>query len=210
MNGTQTTSDRRFRPDRQTKVVSVVSVASTMMVAILAIAGTFPVVAQTQASSSVLDLSATDIHGDTVSLSQYRGEVLLIVNTASKCGFTDQYEGLQNLYDRYRGDGFVVLGFPSDSFFNQEFGSDEEILDFCEMTFAVSFPLFSKVAVVGADAHPVFRYLTERETAGEFSGRISWNFNKFLIDREGRIIARFGTRVEPEDPKVIAAIEGAL
>lgn len=160
--------------------------------------------------SSVLDLTAEDINGETVDLSQYRGKVVLIVNTASKCGFTGQYEGLQNLWERYGEEGLVVLGFPSDNFLNQEYGSEEEIAEFCQLNFGVTFPLFSKVDVKGGSIHPVFDFLTGRETAGEFSGRITWNFNKFLIDRNGDVVARFGSREEPESADMIAAIEAAL
>lgn len=165
----------------------------------------FPVSAQ-----SVFDFEVEDIHGQTVPLEEYRGSVLLIVNTASKCGFTYQFEGLQRLWERYRDRGLYVLGFPSDNFLNQEFETEEEILGFCTGEFGVSFPMFARIDVNGSSAHPLYRFLTSRETNPEFAGRITWNFNKFLVDRRGRVVARFGSRVEPEDPEVIAAIEELL
>lgn len=159
---------------------------------------------------SVLDFTARGIDGSEVALSRYRGEVVLIVNTASKCGFTYQYEGLERLYRRYGGDGFVVLGFPSDNFLNQEFETADEIAAFCDNEFGITFPLFDKVDVTGPTQHPVFAFLTQPETAGSFAGRVTWNFNKFLVGRDGELIARFDTRTEPEDPAVITAIETAL
>lgn len=161
-------------------------------------------------AQTVLDFDAEDIHGERVALEEYRGSLLLIVNTASKCGFTYQFEGLQRLWDRYRSDGLVVLGFPSDNFANQEFETEEEILGFCTGEFGVDFPMFAKIDVNGRSAHPLYQYLTSREHNPEFAGRITWNFNKFLVDRNGRVIARFGSRIEPEDPEVVAAIEEAL
>jgi len=161
-------------------------------------------------AQSVFDFEATDIQGQPVPLEEYRGSVLLIVNTASKCGFTYQFEGLQRLWERYRDDGFFVLGFPSDNFLNQEFETEEEILGFCTGEFGVDFPMFAKIDVNGRSAHPLYQYLTSRDTNPEFAGRITWNFNKFLLDRNGRVVARFGSRVEPEDPEVTAAIEELL
>lgn len=162
------------------------------------------------AAQTVLDFAAEDIHGRVVALEEYRGSVLLIVNTASKCGFTYQFEGLQRVYERYRDEGLVVLGFPSDNFANQEFETEAEILGFCTGEYGVDFPMFAKIDVGGQTAHPLYAFLTSRESNPEFGGRITWNFNKFLADREGRIVARFDSRVEPEDPVVLAAIERAL
>ncbi len=166
--------------------------------------------AATVSAQSVLDFVARDIFGSETALESYRGEVLLIVNTASKCGFTYQFEGLQTLYDRYRDRGFVVLGFPSDNFANQEFESDADILGFCTEEYGVTFPMFSKIDVTGDEAHPLYQFLTSHDQNGEFGGPIGWNFTKFVVDRNGSVVARFGSRTEPEDPQVVREIERAL
>jgi len=134
----------------------------------------------------------------------------LIVNTASKCGFTGQYEGLQALYDQYKEQGLVVLGFPSNDFLRQEPGTNEEIKSFCKINYGVTFPLFAKIAVKGKEQHPLYHYLTSAETNPEHSGKITWNFNKFLIDRDGLVMARFGSRTQPQDAKLIKQLEDAL
>ncbi len=163
------------------------------------------------AMPSLYDIPVTRITGEAASLRAYEGKVLLIVNTASKCGFTVQYAGLQSLFEQYRDDGLVILGFPANDFGNQEPGSDDVILTFCQKKYGVSFPMFSKVTVKeGSDQHPLFRYLTEAETNPDHAGRITWNFNKFLIARDGRVITRFGSRVKPDAAELIAAIETAL
>ncbi|TVQ67389.1 MAG: glutathione peroxidase [Balneolaceae bacterium] len=149
------------------------------------------------------------INGETITLEEYRGEVLLIVNTASECGFTRQYSGLQELFEAYSDKGFKVLGFPANNFGGQEPGSDEEIAVFCEVNFGVNFPLFSKVSVRGEDQHPFFETLTNWENP-DFSGDISWNFEKFLIDRNGNLVRRFNTRTEPDSEEMISAIEAVL
>ncbi len=159
---------------------------------------------------SIYELTVKDITGEEVPLSRYKGKVLMIVNTASKCGFTKQYAGLQKLYDVYKEEGFVILGFPANNFFGQEPGTNEEIQSFCTGEFGVTFPMFSKISVKGKDQAPLYRFLTGPDTDPEFAGKITWNFNKFLIARDGRIINRFGTRTKPEDEKVITAIEEAL
>ena len=121
---------------------------------------------------------------------------MLVVNTASKCGLTTQFTGLEELYTRHAGAGFVVLGFPSDQFLNQEFGDDAEIAEFCQLNYGVTFPMFSKVDVNGKDAHPVFRWLRSN-TGGLLGDAITWNFTKFLVDREGRVVRRYAPNVEP-------------
>ena len=140
-------------------------------------------------------------------LSEYAGKVVLVVNTASKCGFTPQYKGLQELYEEYKDRGFVVLGFPCDQFAHQEPGTDEEIGAFCERNFGVEFPLFSKIEVNGSDALPLYDWL-KSEKSGVLGGRIKWNFTKFLIGRDGRVIDRFGPNRKPEDLR--DAVEAAL
>jgi glutathione peroxidase len=159
---------------------------------------------------SVLEFSLKNIKGQDVKLSEYSGKVLLLVNVASKCGFTPQYEGLENIYRKYKDQGLVVMGFPANNFLGQEPGTDEEILTFCTTRYNVTFPMFSKISVKGEKIHPLYRFLTSKETNPEFGGDISWNFNKFLVDRSGKIVDRFGTREKPESEKVVQSIERAL
>lgn len=159
---------------------------------------------------SIYNFTVTDIDGKPVKLDRYKGKVLLIVNVASKCGFTPQYEGLQEVYLEYKDKGLVVLGFPSNNFGNQEPGSNEQIKQFCSVNYGVSFPMFSKISVKGEDIHPLYQYLTSAETDPKFAGEISWNFNKFLIDPSGKIVARFESRDKPESEKVVKAIRTAL
>ncbi|WP_406699482.1 glutathione peroxidase [Singulisphaera sp. Ch08] len=160
--------------------------------------------------TSVLSFQVNDIDGKPVDLSKYKGEVLLIVNTASQCGFTPQYEGLEAVYEKYKGQGFEVLAFPANEFGRQEPGSDAEIKTFCSSKFNVKFPLFSKIVVKGEGIHPVYQFLTEPETNPKFAGPISWNFAKFLVNRKGEVIARFLPKDAPESAKVTSEIEKAL
>jgi glutathione peroxidase len=165
---------------------------------------------ETNTMSSLYDIAVTQIDGTATNLGGYKGQVMLIVNVASRCGFTGQYAGLQKLYETYKDRGLVVMGFPANDFLRQEPGTNPEIAQFCSAKFHVTFPMFEKIAVTGSDQHPLYRYLTDKATNPQFEGKITWNFNKFLIDREGRIVARFNSRVEPEHKEVIAAIEKAL
>lgn len=158
----------------------------------------------------IYDIEVQTIDGETIKLEQYKGKVLLIVNTASKCGFTGQYDGLQKLYETYSKDGLVILGFPSNDFMNQEPGGNDEIASFCKINYGVTFPLFEKVSVKGDAQHPLYRYLCSKQTNPEFDGKISWNFNKFLISSDGKVINRFGSRTKPDDKKLVAAIQEAL
>lgn len=160
--------------------------------------------------SSIYNLTVKTIEGKDLTLAAYTGQVVMIVNVASKCGFTPQYTGLEALYQRYRDQGFVVLGFPSNDFLGQEPGTDAEIREFCTLRYQITFPMFSKISVKGKSAHPVYQYLTDKKTDPEFSGDISWNFNKFLLDRQGRIVARFGSRTTPESEEIKTAVEKAL
>lgn len=147
---------------------------------------------------SIYDIEVETIQGKHGNLSPYRGQVMLIVNTATKCGFAPQFKGLQKLYDQYKDQGFVVLGFPSGQFANQELESNEEVAEACEINFGVNFPLFAKIDVNGKTAHPLFRLLTN-EARGLFGSRaIKWNFTKFLVDRDGRVLKRFGSKDTPE------------
>jgi glutathione peroxidase len=161
-------------------------------------------------ASSIYDFPVEDIEGRPVSLEQYRGKVLLVVNVASRCGFTYQYEGLEALYRQYAGRGLVVLGFPANDFLGQEPGSNGQIKEFCTLNYGVSFPMFSKIHVKGRDAHPLYRYLTDKSTNPRFAGGITWNFNKFLIGRDGQVLARFGSKEEPGSEAVRRAVEQAL
>jgi carboxymethylenebutenolidase len=157
-----------------------------------------------------LDFKVTDIQGNPVQLSDYHGQVLLVVNVASKCGMTPQYKQLQELYAKYGDRGLVVLGFPCNQFLGQEPGTDEEIATFCTTTYNVTFPMFSKIEVKGDNQAPLYAWLTGLELAPVGSGEISWNFEKFLIGRDGQPIARFGPRTKPDHKDVVAAIEAAL
>lgn len=158
-------------------------------------------------ASSVHEFSLDDIDGNPVSLARYRGKVLLLVNTASFCGYTAQYEHLQRLYARYRDEGFEVLAFPANNFAGQEPGTNDQIKNFCYTRYAVQFPLFSKVSVRGGDKHPLYRYLTEESP---FPGPVRWNFQKYLVDREGRVIARYRPSTVPLDEEIVGDIERAL
>ncbi|MCC7516806.1 MAG: glutathione peroxidase [Pseudomonadales bacterium] len=149
--------------------------------------------------STVFDFSATAIDGKPVDLSAYRGKVLLIVNTASKCGFTPQYQGLQQLFQQYEARGLVVLGFPCDQFGHQEPGAEAEITQFCERNYGVSFPLFAKIDVNGSEAHPLFAHLKAEAPGILGSKGIKWNFTKFLVDRDGRVVGRYAPATAPEN-----------
>jgi glutathione peroxidase-family protein len=162
------------------------------------------------AMTNIYDFTMRDIDGKEVSLSVFKGKVLLLVNVASKCGFTGQYAGLEKLYTTCTDRGFVVLGFPANNFLGQEPGAETEIKSFCTLTYGVTFPLFAKISVKGKGMHPLYEYLTGKETNPKFGGAISWNFNKFLIGRDGAIVARFGSLTKPDDKDLVAAVEQAL
>jgi len=157
--------------------------------------------------TTLSDFTARGIDGRDVDLGEFAGKVVLVVNTASKCGFTPQYSGLQELHDTYADRGFTVLGFPCDQFGHQEPGDEAEIATFCERSFGVSFPLFAKVDVNGPDAHPLFAWLRS-ERSGLLGGRIKWNFTKFLLDHEGRVLRRYAPTTSPEN--IADDIEAAL
>ena len=161
-----------------------------------------------QSAATLYDIPLKDIDGQAASLEAYRGKVLLIVNVASKCGFTPQYTGLEALYQEYKDQGFTVLGFPCNQFGGQEPGTNEEIKQFCSTTYQVSFPIFDKIEVNGKNRHALYEALAGKNSA--FSGRIWWNFTKFLIGRDGKILGRFGSRVKPDSTKLVQAVEAAL
>ena len=152
-------------------------------------------------------LEAKSIDGKQISFSTYNGKVALVVNTASKCGLTPQYEALEKIYDKYKDKGFVILGFPSNDFLWQEPGTDEELKKFCQLKYDISFPMFTKNPVKGSDKQPVYKYLTEQT---KFTGEIEWNFSKFLVGKNGEVIGRFPAKTKPDAEEVIAAIEKAL
>lgn len=157
--------------------------------------------------TSLHDFSATAIDGQDVDLASYAGKVVLVVNTASQCGFTPQYKGLQALYEQYGDQGLVILGFPCDQFAHQEPGGDDEIATFCERNFGVTFPLFSKVDVNGDEAHPLWKWLRS-ESSGLLGDKVKWNFTKFLVGRDGAVIDRYAPATKPE--KIAGDIEKAL
>jgi glutathione peroxidase len=149
--------------------------------------------------TTVYDFKAKTLSGEEKSLADYRGQVLLIVNTASKCGFTPQYEGLEKLYEKLHGEGLTVLGFPCNQFGSQEPGTESEIGAFCQKNYGVSFPMFAKIDVNGDDAHPLYKYLKKEEKGVLGTEAIKWNFTKFLIDKDGNPVERYGSTTKPED-----------
>ena len=155
----------------------------------------------------VYDFTLNDIDGKPVSLSQFRGKVLLLVNTASFCGNTPQYTDLEKMYEQYREKGFEILAFPANNFGKQEPGTNAEIKDFCFTKYSLSFPLFSKISVKGDDIHPLYRYLTEQSP---FPGEVEWNFQKYLVDRSGKVVARYHNRTKPFAQDIVQDIERVL
>lgn len=162
------------------------------------------------ADATPLQFKVKDIDGKEVDLGDYKGKVVLIVNVASKCGNTPQYDGLEKMYEKYKEQGLVVLGFPANNFGKQEPGSNEQIKEFCTSTYKVAFPMMSKVSVKGADITPLYKFLTDKQANGEFGGDVEWNFAKFLVDRNGAVIARFNNRTQPDSPQMTAEVEKAL
>jgi glutathione peroxidase len=155
-------------------------------------------------------IALTALDGSDTTLDDFAGQALLVVNVASKCGFTKQYAGLEALHERYRDRGFSVLGFPSNQFGAQEPGTAEEIAEFCSANFGVTFPLFAKTDVNGPDRHPLYAQLTQTPDGKGEAGDVAWNFEKFLVSPQGEVVGRFRSQVEPEAPELVAAIEAAL
>ncbi len=160
--------------------------------------------------TTVHDFTLKTIDGQTKSLADYRGKVLLVVNVASRCGLTPQYTALESVYQEYKEDGFEVLGFPCNDFAGQEPGSEADIKTFCSTQYDVTFPLFAKIKVLGEQKEPLYDFLTKQATEPDGPGDISWNFAKFVIGKSGQVIARFGPKVAPDDADVAEAIERAL
>jgi len=161
------------------------------------------------AASSIYDFTLPSIDGKPAPLANYKGKVILMVNVASRCGFTPQYTALEATYEKYKGQGFVILGFPANNFGAQEPGTNAEIKKFCSTKYNVSFPLYSKVSVKGDDTTPLYQYLTTRANPS-VAGEIQWNFTKFLVDRNGNVVQRFEPDITPDSPQVIGAIEKEL
>ncbi|MGA9241254.1 MAG: glutathione peroxidase [Silvibacterium sp.] len=162
------------------------------------------------AVTSIYDFTMKSIDGKPVSLSEYHGKVLLLVNVASKCGFTPQYAGLEALYEKYKNQGLVIVGVPANNFAGQEPGTNEEIKKFCSNKYNVTFPMMAKVSVLGPDKTPLYVFLTDKSTDPQLAGDIKWNFTKFLFDRNGKPVARFEPDVTPDSPQVTSAVEAAL
>jgi len=163
-----------------------------------------------ETAKSVLDFTMRDIDGKDTKLKKYKGNVLLVVNVASKCGYTPQYEALQVVYAKYKDQGFATLGFPANNFGSQEPGTETEIKEFCTSKYHVTFPMFAKISVMGEDQDALYSYLTSKESNPDFAGDIKWNFTKFLVDRKGKVVARFEPKAKPDSPEVTAAIEKYL
>jgi len=160
-----------------------------------------------QAQESFYDLKAKDISGEMIDFSQFKGKKVLIVNTASKCGFTPQYEGLQKLHEDYAGDDFVIVGFPSNDFLKQEPGTEDEIMAFCEKNYGVEFLMMSKVVVKGSDKHAVYQWLTQKAKNGVKDSKVSWNFQKYMISETGELIEVFSSKLKPQDEKIVSIIK---
>ncbi len=159
---------------------------------------------------NALAFTLNDIDGNSLELKTFAGKVVLVVNVASKCGFTSQYAGLEKLYETYKDRGLVVLGFPANNFLFQEPGDNAKIKQFCTLKYNVTFPMFAKISVRGSNIAPIYKFLTAQPSAPEGPGNISWNFNKFLLDRTGKVAYRFGSRATPEDPALVKAVEQLL
>ena len=153
------------------------------------------------------DFIVKDIEGNTFELSALKGKKVLVVNTASKCGLTPQYEQLQKLYETYGGEGFEIIGFPANNFANQEPGSNTEIATFCEKNYGVTFPMMSKISVKGNDIHPVYQWLTQKSRNGKMDSEIAWNFQKYLIDENGNLVDMVKPKVKPDDSKIVSWIK---
>ena len=198
------------------KTLAVKQLATALTAVILATAGVAGIQARLQAAAMhsavapVLSFTMPSLAGRKVHLRQYQGKVILMVNTASKCGFTPQYAGLEALYKRFKSKGFVILGFPSNDFGHQEPGTDKQISTFCTAHYGVTFPMFSKIDVKGPHQCPLYHYLTGRKTDPRFAGVVKWNFEKFLISRSGKIVARFRSPVTPESAILVNAVKTQL
>ncbi len=155
---------------------------------------------------SIHSFEVTDLSGASFSFESLKGKKVLVVNTASKCGLTPQYEGLQELYETYKDQNFTIVGFPANNFLKQEPGSDSDIQEFCKKNYGVTFPMMSKISVKGGNIHPIYQFLTQREKNGVEDSKVSWNFQKYMIDEEGFLVGHFSPKTQPQDEKIIAWI----
>jgi glutathione peroxidase len=158
------------------------------------------------AQTNFYDFTVKDINGEDYPLSQFKGKKVLVVNTASKCGLTPQYEGLQELYEKYGGDDFMIVGFPANNFLKQEPGSNEEIATFCSINYGVSFPMMSKISVKGDDQDPLYKWLTSKSDNGLENSKVTWNFQKYMIDEEGQLVGHFSPKTKPDNEELISWI----
>src|SRR5580693_9270783 len=168
------------------------------------------VMAGSAIAANIYDFTLPSIDGKPMPLAEFKGKVVLVVNVASRCGYTPQYSALESLYEKYKDRGFVIVGFPANNFGAQEPGTNEEIKTFCTAKYHVTFPMMAKVSVKGSDITPLYQYLTDKTVHPQTGGEIGWNFTKFLIGPDGKVIARFDSAVEPDSPQVTSAIEKAL
>ncbi len=159
---------------------------------------------------SFYDFKVTDIDGNTYDLSQLKGKKVLVVNTASKCGFTPQYEQLEQIYEKYGNDKFTIIGFPANNFANQEPGTNDEIEEFCQQNYGVKFPMMSKISVKGDDMAPIYQWLTEKKLNGKMDSQVGWNFQKYLIDEKGNLVDVVESKVKPDDNKIVSWIQEAM
>jgi len=181
-----------------------------MLKTLVVLAAGVAAAAQIQSNASIYDYKLTSIDMEPVPLSQFKGKVLMLVNVASRCGYTPQYAGLEALYRKYKDQGFVIVGVPANNFGQQEPGTNSEIKTFCKRKYDVTFPMMAKVSVAGNDIAPLYGYLTDKKLNPETGGEIKWNFTKFLIGKDGKILARFEPNVTPDDPVLVAAVENAV
>jgi len=195
-------------PPRATLAGVTPRLSSAARLLLASVAALLLVGATAKPEAFVLDFSLKRIDGSAQDLGEYRGQVLLLVNVASKCGLTPQYEGLESLYEKYRDRGFAVLGFPSNDFAGQEPGSEAEIADFCRSTYGVKFPMFSKITVKGDGKHPLYQKLTG--LPAPIGGEVQWNFQKYLVDRRGEVVAKFDPRTAPDDAGLVKKLEELL
>lgn len=166
------------------------------------------IVITTYAQKTFHDFTVKTLNGEDFKLSELKGKKVLVVNTASKCGFTPQYKGLEALYKKYKDQNFVVIGFPANNFKNQEPGTNEEIAEFCEVNYGVTFPMMEKVSVKGEDQHPLYKWLTNKSENGKMDSEVGWNFHKYLIDENGQLVATYPSKVKPESTEITNWIEG--
>jgi glutathione peroxidase len=159
------------------------------------------------AQKSFHDFAVEDIEGNKFELSSLKGKKVLVVNTASKCGLTPQYEQLQKVYETYGGDNFVIIGFPANNFMKQEPGTNEEIATFCQKNYGVTFPMMSKISVKGNDMHPLYKWLTSKSENGVMDSKVSWNFQKYLIDENGKLVDMVEPKVKPDDEKILSWVK---